>query len=144
MSMDPHSPHSGVPYGPEETDANIPLVVWTGVGILFTMVLCAVIVVFQYRFEMAMLPKKDTGPFQQATKLPPEPRLQAFPAKDLVQFKASQSHKAESFGWADKQAGIAHIPVEKAMEMILKNGLPVVLAKPPVAVPAKVEAPKKQ
>lgn len=140
MSMDPHSSHSGAPYAPEASDANIPLVVWTGVGILFTVVLCAVIVVFQYRFELAMLPKKPEGVFSTQGKLPPQPRLQAFPAKDLVEFQHQQASKAETFGWADKQAGVARVPVEKAMDMILKNGLPVVLAKP--AAGAKPEAPK--
>lgn len=142
MSMDPHAAHPQVPYGPEEKDANISLVVWTGVGILFTVVLCMVIVIFQYRFETSMLPKKAEGAFSQEGKLPPLPRLQAFPAKDLAEFKTVQLNRAETYGWADKQAGIAHVPVEKAMEMILKNGLPVVLAKPAAA--PKAEAPKKQ
>ncbi len=141
MSMDPHSSHSGVPvpYGPEESDANIPLIVWTGVGILFTVVLCMVIVIFQYRFELAMLPKKAEGVFSNQGKLPPQPRLQAFPAKDLVEFQHQQASKAETFGWADKQAGVARVPVEKAMDMILKNGLPVVVAKPAAAKPEAVK-----
>lgn len=140
MSMDPHhSAHSGV-YTPEESDANIPLVVWTGVGILFTVVLCMIIVVFQYRFELAMLPKKSDSVFSTQGKLPPLPRLQAFPAKDLVEFQHQQLSKAETYGWADKQGGVARVPVDKAMDMILKNGLPVVLNKP--AAGAKPEAPK--
>ena len=146
MSMDVHSTHSDVPYGPEERDANIPLIVWTGVGILGTVVLCMVIVLFQYRFEMSMIPKSNASSFSQVGKLPPGPRLQAFPAKDLAEFRHQQMEKAETYGWVDKQGGVTRVPVEKAMDMILKNGLPVVLAKPANAKPEapKAEAAKKQ
>jgi hypothetical protein len=131
--MDMETIHHHIPAAePEAKDANIPLVVWTTVGILVTLVLCMVIAALQFRFEESVMPK-PTGIFSNQRRLPPLPRLQAFPAKDLAAFKDQQMSRVESFGWVDKQAGVAHVPVEKAMEMLLKSGLPIPVQKKPAA-----------
>lgn len=131
---EPHT-HSDSPI--EMTDANIPLAIYTTLGILITVVLCMVIVFFQFRFEEAMAPKPEPGSvFSNNGKLPPLPRLQAQPAKDLVEFKEQQKHQLESFGWVDKDGGVAHVPIDKGIEMILKNGMPIVKAQPAAAVAA--------
>ena len=109
---------------PEPRDADIPLVIKTGAGILIGLFVCMGIAVLQFRFETAEAPKEATI-FHNEGKLPPLPRLQAFPAKDLAAFKETQHAKQESYGWVDKQGQIAHVPVEKAEEMVLKAGLPV-------------------
>jgi hypothetical protein len=54
----------------------------------------------------------------------PAPRLQPNPAIDLAQYQAAQKAKLNSYGWIDKQTGIIHIPIERAMELISRRGLP--------------------
>ncbi|HUQ95521.1 MAG TPA: hypothetical protein VM120_27840 [Bryobacteraceae bacterium] len=123
--------HRDIPAAePEIRDANIPLVVWTTIGILVSLIFCMLIAAFQFRFEQSQVPKGEPSVFSHENQLPPEPRLQANPGVDQMTFQARQKERAESFGWVDKDGGIAHVPVEKGMEMILKNGLPEVLAKP--------------
>ncbi len=39
--------------------------------------------------------------------------------------------RVSSYGWIDKKAGIAHIPVDRAIDILAKKGLPRVAAKPP-------------
>jgi hypothetical protein len=130
--------HGAVPTGPETRDADIGLVVKTSLGIFASVALCMVIAAWQMRFEAAHLPQDEPGNvFTQEGKVPPGPRLQAFPAKDLVEFKKHAANRAESYGWVDKPNGIAHVPVEKAIEMVLKNGLPVPAPKPAGAKPAE-------
>jgi hypothetical protein len=48
----------------------------------------------------------------------PEPRLQVAPAADLQKLRATEEAKLRAYEWIDRQAGIAAIPVERAMELM--------------------------
>lgn len=58
-----------------------------------------------------------------APPAPPLPRLQSHPEAELVAFQAQMKQRLESFGWVDETAGIAHIPVEDAMQLVLDHGV---------------------
>ncbi|MEZ5361889.1 MAG: hypothetical protein R2748_05955 [Bryobacterales bacterium] len=32
--------------------------------------------------------------------------------------------RASSYGWVDRESGVAHIPVERAMDLLLEEGFP--------------------
>ncbi len=59
------------------------------------------------------------------TALPPVPRLQSDPHVVLVPFIRSQDSILASYGWVSKDSGIVHIPIERAMELVVQKGLPV-------------------
>jgi hypothetical protein len=40
-------------------------------------------------------------------------------------FLLKQEDQLNSYGWVDEKAGVAHIPIERAMELIKERGLPV-------------------
>jgi hypothetical protein len=63
----------------------------------------------------------------------PNPRLEVNPAVDLARLKAEEARRIDAYGWVDRKAGIAYIPVERAMEILAETGLPRVPAPPPVA-----------
>lgn len=118
-----HEDH-GIPLlPPEARDADIKVVVWTGIGVLVFMVICVIIAKFHYDYEISQQPVEE-GPFANEQRMPPEPRLQAYPAKDLAAFRETQAHVTDTFGWVDKNAGVARVPVEKAVDMVLEKGLP--------------------
>lgn len=54
---------------------------------------------------------------------PPAPRLQADPAADLAAERAQQRQRQrlESYHWVDRDAGIAQIPIERAMALLVEN-----------------------
>lgn len=60
----------------------------------------------------------------QESRLPPEPRLQTDPKQDLKDLRAAEADTLEHFGWVDKNAGIVRIPIENAMALTLKRGMP--------------------
>ncbi len=62
----------------------------------------------------------------------PNPRLQQNPRSDLAQMKDEEERRIHSYGWMDRKAGIARIPVERAMEILAEKGLPRVPAPAPV------------
>lgn len=56
---------------------------------------------------------------------PPLPRLQLSPPADLAAFQAQEQVQLNSYAWVNQTSGIVRIPVEQAMEMVLRKGLPV-------------------
>jgi hypothetical protein len=53
--------------------------------------------------------------------LPPEPRLQVTPESELQAFRAQQAERLRSYGWSDRANGRVHIPIDKAMELLLED-----------------------
>ena len=49
---------------------------------------------------------------------PPAPRLQTQPFKDVYLLKQGQNDRLNSYGWADKDGGVVHIPIERAMDIV--------------------------
>ena len=57
-------------------------------------------------------------------ELPPEPRLQEAPALDLARFRAREEERLSTYGWIDRPNGVVHIPIDRAMEIVARDGLP--------------------
>ncbi len=57
-------------------------------------------------------------------KAPPSPNLQNQPFKDIYNLRHAETEKLTSYGWVDKEGGIARIPVDRAMEVMLQRGFP--------------------
>jgi hypothetical protein len=55
-------------------------------------------------------------------KEPPTPHLQTQPFKDIFTLRASEQERLTGYGWVDKNAGAARIPVEDAMNLLLQRG----------------------
>lgn len=56
-------------------------------------------------------------------RLPPEPRLEQNPNVDGERLIAEATALLESYGWANQGAGTAHVPIERAMELLLEQGI---------------------
>lgn len=52
----------------------------------------------------------------------PQPALQKQPFRDLYQLRQGESEKLTSYGWVDKDGGVTHIPIERAMDVMLQRG----------------------
>jgi len=55
---------------------------------------------------------------------PPEPRLEMDPVAEFHKIRDQEEATLHGYGWVDEKAGIAHIPIERAMDMVLEKGLP--------------------
>lgn len=54
--------------------------------------------------------------------LPPDaPRLQADPAADLKALRREKRALLNGYGWADREAGVARIPIEEAMRLSVER-----------------------
>ena len=57
-------------------------------------------------------------------KEPPAPNLQKQPFKDIYMLRQGETEKLTTYGWVDKDGGVARIPIDQAMEIMLQRGFP--------------------
>ena len=55
---------------------------------------------------------------------PPEPRLLQNEPDDLATVRAEEDRLLHGYDWVDKDKGIVRIPIERAMDLVSKEGLP--------------------
>ncbi len=54
----------------------------------------------------------------------PEPRLQTTPERDLAMLRAEEQRFLSTYAWIDRERGVARIPIERSIEILLGQGLP--------------------
>lgn len=52
----------------------------------------------------------------------PGPRLQASPESELASQRVADRARLEGWGWVDREAGVAHVPIERAIEAVAESG----------------------
>jgi hypothetical protein len=55
-------------------------------------------------------------------QVPPAPQLQVKPAEDRASLDAEAQRKLQGYGWADRKAGRAHIPIDRAIDLLVARG----------------------
>lgn len=54
---------------------------------------------------------------------PAFPRLQVSPQLDLQEFRAQEDKELLTYGWINRTAGMVRVPIQRAMELVLAQGL---------------------
>jgi hypothetical protein len=120
---DTHSSH-GTAF---DAEIDIKTIVWSGV-ILTLVTLVALLLMW----GMGVIFKeaeqaKDPAPSPMAEALldpiPPGPRLQSSPPRDMDEMRAQDHAALTTYGWVDPSAGVAHVPIDRAMTIVLEKGL---------------------
>jgi hypothetical protein len=65
------------------------------------------------------------SPFADTRQIPLGPVLQVSPRQDWLKFKEEQEKSLEILDWANRSAGTARVPIELAMQLLVKKGVPV-------------------
>ena len=68
-------------------------------------------------------------PMVPAPNMSPEPDLQVASSRDYQEMRAAEEAQLHSYRWVDREAGIAAIPIKRAMELLASRGMPA--QKPP-------------
>jgi hypothetical protein len=119
----------------EESDVNVRGIVGFGLGLALTIGLSALVLYGMFDYLRGNFTPKHVAPSpligvrepvepNHAPELFPNPRLQTDYYGDLEALREEWGNRLESYGWQDKNAGIVYIPIDKAMELTLKRGLP--------------------
>ena len=115
----------GVSYEPSEADLRVVLVFLAALALASALILLVLWGMFGYfRSQSA-----ERGPLPSPhmyTSPPnvPQPQLQPDPVADYNVYRVSAGELLHSYGWVDQKAGIARIPIDKAMDLVAERGLP--------------------
>jgi hypothetical protein len=137
-----HAPPGGHG-GHETTDAKIRPLITFGLGL----VLLSIVTFFAMRAMFDSLSKAERAedsprhPLATGIEIPPEPRLEPMPGYDLpalgadgerpfatrglAEHRREEQETLDSYGWIDRQAGIVRVPIGRAIELTLTEGLPI-------------------
>jgi hypothetical protein len=55
----------------------------------------------------------------------PNPKLEEDERGQLNDIRSNEEKELYSYGWVDEKSGTLHIPIERAMDLIVQRGLPV-------------------
>lgn len=107
---------SANPAGFERSDVPPPLLLALAIGFALTVAL--VMGCLAYGFPRATHDIYK-GPI---AALPPAPRLQTAPRRDLAAYEAAERRRLNSYGWSDRAQGRTQLPVEQAMRKVAAEG----------------------
>ncbi len=133
------------PGGYERTDADAGGSYRAGLAILAAMVLTALGLVPVYRL-LARWETKAQPPPAGAVRTDMSEPAQSFPRLviseplALAAFRAQEEALLSSYGWVEKDKGLARIPIEDAMRIVAEHGLPKFA--PAAGTPAAASAPQ--
>ncbi len=139
----PHGSLENVDVAHEESDINIPAIVWFVAILVATTLSIHLSMWGLMKFFGAMERRDDpvVSPLMAgAGQRPPEPSLQTTPWEDLRKFRAQEDSLLHGYGWVDEKAGVARVPIAKAKELLLQRGLPVLPGQPDPAEGTHVAA----
>ena len=112
-------------YEPRDADPRslVKFAFWMALVIAITMI--AMRLMFSFIDRMEPLGPTMSPMVQETDRmLPPSPRLQTHPHEELQDYCAVQQKAVTTYGWVDQQTGVVHVPIDRAMDMVLARGLP--------------------
>jgi hypothetical protein len=123
VTPDAHGAHDH-----EQRDVNLKPVVISTIGLLVVLAVAFALMVGLFdlfAFQEARLsPPANPLAAAEGRRLPPEPRLQSHPLRDLQDLRRAEREILDSYAWVDKNAGVVRIPVARAMELLATRAEP--------------------
>lgn len=131
--MSEHRPHG--PHDPEDPardaaagldrEIHVKTFFWFGAGLVIMTLISLAAMALLFRGLAHQADRRDPAPSPiveaNQRRLPPTPNLQTSPEMDLSTMRAAEDARLHSYGWVDQSQGIAHIPIERAMEILAQR-----------------------
>jgi hypothetical protein len=138
--------HDQMPHGEmprERNDLGVVVILLASV-----LTIALIVVVLLGSGALVALFSGGQPPVATTPDLPPEPRLQVAPAGEWQSLKATQEAGLSQYAWLDPTAGVAQIPIGRAMELLaatytitpVASPTPAATASPAVTSPAQTES----
>ena len=115
----PNAPHAGH----ETTDVNVWAAGKFAIGLV---IVCVVSLLLLFGLLKFFQSREETSVANtvEPVKLFPEPQLQKTEILDLKALHAEEDKLLNGYAWVDPKQGIVRIPVDRAIEVLAKRGLP--------------------
>lgn len=131
MPLNPNEVHEedvrnvGVSYEPRQPDLRVVLAFLASLALAGGLIL--LILWGMYAYFRGLSAKRGPVPspevFGSAPRIP-APKLQPDPVADYQVYQLTDHEILTSYGWVDQKAGIARIPIDRAMDLLVQRGLP--------------------
>lgn len=89
----------------------------------FILIVLAVIALILRIMDLSRSPEAALPPATSAVT--PEVQLQAYPKLDRLKMEKEAHEALSTYGWVNREKQIVRVPVERAMELLLEDNLPV-------------------
>jgi hypothetical protein len=114
--------------GHEETDINVFAVGKFAVALLLVTVAALFVLFGLFRYLLSREGGPPTGRSQMAASEPtksfPQPQLEKAEVLDLKAVRAAEDQVLNSYAWMDPEKGVVRIPIDRAIDLLAKRGLP--------------------
>ena len=117
------SPHL-LEHGHETSDVPPRGVVYAVIGLFSALILSGLLLLAMFHFFADAESRPAVSPLRETELVPPGPRLEADPTRDRAAIEAEAKARLDRFGWSDRQAGLARIPIDEAMRLLADRGWP--------------------
>lgn len=125
MSESEQTP-GGSQQGRLDSELNLRGIVWSTIAVLGVTLAAAVLMWGFMAVILDALAGGDPPPpaLEEARQpyLPPEPRLQTTPFTDLDALRAEEERLLTSYGWINEPGGVAQIPIDRAIDLLVEKG----------------------
>lgn len=133
--MDENTTHSENPKHRHETREAVPRYILYFAGAVAITVIAGFVVSWLtliYFRHHQKYPAPESA-ISRGRVLPPPgmPQLQARPNADLQVYLNKQHEILDSYGWVNRKKGVVRIPIQRAMDVLLQQGLPARNSKTP-------------
>jgi hypothetical protein len=121
-----HHPPAATP-GYETRDATAPPV-FKFLAVLGIVLVASFLVcwgMFRFLSAHAVDQPATDSPFADSRQLPMGPQLQVNPREDWLKFREDQEKSLQTYAWENRTAGTVRVPIEEAMDLLVKRGVPV-------------------
>ena len=129
--------HSGQGRAPIDSEIDVRRTIEVGLWLGGTTIGALVVGYFIYLGLSKWTTSQDppASPLTEAARnvVPPAPNLQIAPEKELAAMRAAERERLTTWGWTDKAAGIARMPIEAAIDRL---AVPEAPAPSPETIPA--------
>jgi hypothetical protein len=115
MKLLPHLPAY------ETQDVRATTIALSGAG-LFAGIILSLVAVAGILYWLR--PADNTAPTIETRQLRAGPRLEVNPDQDAQRLQRIALQRLQDYGWADRRRGQARIPIERAMQLLAKQGWP--------------------
>jgi hypothetical protein len=93
-------------------------------GSLLALLVLALIFVWWLFGAFSVFQQEATSPLPKAGQMPPEPRVQVHPLREMWELRKREASILNSYGWVQHETGVARIPIDRAMDLLAERGLP--------------------
>jgi hypothetical protein len=111
----------------EQKDIDVPSLFTITLVLLLSCIVIFIVVTLMMHYFKAHEPAVTAGqaniPLTRKAEFP-QPRLLVKPGATLADLRAAEDAELNSYGWVDRNAEVARIPIDRAMQLIVERGLP--------------------